>query len=1443
MLGIRAVIYGDRLLFWEVRRCRLWQNRLRVQIFGLEAFDKTVLTSLLYCPFGLRSCKTEIMLLETHDSLSEDSLVKAVRSLDQDSTESVPDTLSNLWTLLTNSISGPFHASEELVLRWLLKNMNGNAEAAEKFRRYPMAWRIMTCVFKRIPLISLAKSLDHRRFVSILQQTLQDISKPQDRISPREHASSDVDMAGTRSTTIEKTSKKRKRSAGVSFDLETLRSSHSSLKAAESLFCALQTLIARLESIEATAPSHVLMGAEHVKSLFCSPAKEAVELLRPILSICDLALQAQEQEPFEDQAAWVAVFTSLWALHLQSSADAAEVAMSLYPTGCIVLAKMDRSKDITLDPHVKAVWTRVLRRFFIKNMILPARAAFLNHKDIGIIQTAVDMTNFMPTASHPVLFSLAINTSHSADDASAKKDHEDWTQKVFDTIEEPMRETDPLKRNQAMKVALDTAQEIRGSVSLPSLRVVCRKYTEPSGKMDLGLVKRIARLDVDAFLISDEGHKLLDETIQQVTDLSNTELRDSADIGAVDLIISFAKGFARGRDLSGFIKKWFEALAACLNKGADYTEIAGIWSSEPVVGTVSGLLQSSVNTRQLASLLNWLLDQSNAADAGALLVVLHAISQGITEEEYIDAANIRIYEMISQLELKALNDPTKAHWWYIVESIICRSTLDQVNDVWTKVEPTLRKTLRKGDPNELATSAAFHCCSRFWLLSQPGGTHESEAAALTCSFFKRLEKHQRHASAEDGRGGLKFFESPRLIDLLVRSHSGKEHLDTILARIGSSDIKSPQIRNLVYNEANLNNHKYISGLIAHAIDIFEEQSQIPACDTERITTAAQILLDIPSEGLTREHREQIMPKALLFTSRLQKSTDVVLMKTLLSLMAKIMRRATFYESMKFADLVTVGDSILSSTQASIGENSVYLDLSATYGLLKLFESLATSTMKQMTSNLETRERVYLTEAATIVASWPSTTTQLQPHRPILLRALIIALEAPKIQKQVQEVVDSAALREHASLVCSRVLNIDKMLPVEANWLEGGLPTWCTLIVQDQLDVVDPDTIRNCIGASRNALVQFCEMLCEKGLRGGWRTRELIFRCFGDSVKDPLDISAPCALHNSESENSVALCVRADASDINRYVDIVLRDMDKELRDSYFREIAAKLRGAGDITGHLLTLNRLVCAENGMSHPVIGSLPGINVCLDLDLRSCVETADLAEVHSVLANQLIGSQFSPEFVFIAQTMHTLLDKKAGTMKQWNTEVTLSTVATISAGGPRIAQDVQASPKTFDWLCRLVKVIIKRHRLRLEGHFHLLITALQSLLRLLLVSSTAPSTLKKRAKLFSRLLTLVCEPSVASVTRGQQPGTLDSAVDAAKRSAGQHMYLVLMSYIKLQLERPISRAVREALEPGVFAVLDITNEQGRRILNEAVDGSGRAIFKDMYRRYVKFGKWSGV
>lgn len=197
----------------------------------------------------------------------------------------------------------------------------------------------------------------------------------------------------------------------------------------------------------------------------------------------------------------------------------------------------------------------------------------------------------------------------------------------------------------------------------------------------------------------------------------------------------------------------------------------------------------------------------------------------------------------------------------------------------------------------------------------------------------------------------------------------------------------------------------------------------------------------------------------------------------------------------------------------------------------------------------------------------------------------------------------------------------------------------------------------------------------------------------------------------------------------------------------------------------------------------------------------------------------------------------------MTQWNVEITLSTICDLCA--PNAAPHTTVS---FSAMCKLVEIIIKKHRLRLEGHYHLLLATLQSLLQNLIVNQRPrpaedQSIQEAKAQGYARLITMVCEPTAGTVTRSHHQGALDSATDAAKRTAGRHMYLVMMLYVKLQLEDTISREVREALEPAMNSIFDITSPEGRKILNDAMDGSGRAILREMFTRYTKFGKWQGV
>ena len=274
---------------------------------------------------------------------------------------------------------------------------------------------------------------------------------------------------------------------------------------------------------------------------------------------------------------------------------------------------------------------------------------------------------------------------------------------------------------------------------------------------------------------------------------------------------------------------------------------------------------------------------------------------------------------------------------------------------------------------------------------------------------------------------------------------------------------------------------------------------------------------------------------------------------------------------------------------------------------------------------------------------------------------------------------------------------------------------------------------------------------------------------------------------------------------------------------------------------------------------IASPLGVSIAADLKLAlppsSEFKEFDLGAAYTILARKALQADNGARFGKVCEILHVILDGVPGHICQWNVEETLVLVSTVCSQDPSVAQ-LKDSERTYKHLCKLVEVILKKYRLRLEGHFHLLIATLQSLLRALLLHpydrsaktwaspplSGAYDSWETDAAAYNRLLTLVCEPTVGSVTRSHHGGALDAATDVAKRAAGRQMYLVLMAYVRLQMEVGVPRAVREALDGGVNAVFAIMPGEIRQVMNDGLDGAGREMVGDLYKRFRMFGKWSG-
>ena len=180
-------------------------------------------------------------------------------------------------------------------------------------------------------------------------------------------------------------------------------------------------------------------------------------------------------------------------------------------------------------------------------------------------------------------------------------------------------------------------------------------------------------------------------------------------------------------------------------------------------------------------------------------------------------------------------------------------------------------------------------------------------------------------------------------------------------------------------------------------------------------------------------------------------------------------------------------------------------------------------------------------------------------------------------------------------------------------------------------------------------------------------------------------------------------------------------------------------------------------------------------------------------------------------------------------------------------------------YHGLCRLFSTTLMTHRKKLGGRYHLIVRALQSLIRCLFLPyanvEATPSDMARsendhpldenHAAAYARLLTTLCDPTVSSVTHSKQSSRqeLNDETKKARSIAGQHVQYLVGEYCECQLKGRLSPEMKAALNPGLYAVFAIMPQEVMRNLNAAMGSPNRAIFKTLYEDYKRLGQWNGT
>ncbi|KAG5994379.1 hypothetical protein E4U54_003112 [Claviceps lovelessii] len=897
-------------------------------------------------------------------------LIKTVRGLDQNGPGENGENLQLLWKLLVANSHDGFHAAEESTLRWLLKSMNGSAEVAERLRRYPITWAILDCVFQKIPLFSLAKSLADRKFVSVLQRTLEDVAKPVE-------------------STASSPSSKRKRSTTEAFSIEFLRSQLGCLNTAQALFTALKRLLDRLGSTTERF-SRDKLGAEHIKSLFCTSADGAKDIAAPALRICRDLLASDSCDQTADCESWVQVVTTIWDLHLQGPDDVMQVAAHIFAPAAVILARLGlfKSPDQTVVPgSLKAKWLSDLQRFMYRNFALPGRAAFVNARDLVAFRAALDSCDDMTHLAVPALYLFASSAYQDMSQGGLRKDNAEWMKQIFQIAERAIR--DRPDRNSLMQSILEQAIERSSPVAVMDLRRICLDYCLQDGNTQWSLIAKIARCETDVFQLSDDGIQLRKELCERIANQEHNQ----DDMAAIEQIIQALRdGFRTRRDLPGFLHLWFEQLCKVesrklQDKSPWFKVFSQRGTSQKDSCSLQDTLESEISPQRLTEMIAWVKDNSSASYPQALSVFAATLAQSLHSEQYVDAAGRHLFDLVDGFKASTSFCALR---WRVVSATALWAHPSERGDIWGKVKKRLTKTAEKSALLTAESYEAFKCCSRFWDLFSPDDAHVEEAAVLMDVWMKRLSADMASTRVLEGTKmaagvGLgvdaEFDEqvgyqqylawilnaSSRLPKLyFARTNKLPSALTDALSSSKSSsrvDGMTTLWDALLSNEVNLSEANLTRDLTDRVIAALDESQKKKEWPGQLGQMGIKIISRMPMDALDRSQREKIMTVlAKQQSSVTNSSADVNLIrwKLILSLSAKVMKRPTFYDGLRFFDLAACSEALSSASLPAQDSDVLVLEL------IDRFSLMATAVLKQMADHVDERSVKYFEGASAFV---------------------------------------------------------------------------------------------------------------------------------------------------------------------------------------------------------------------------------------------------------------------------------------------------------------------------------------------------------------------------------------------------------------------------------------------------------------------------------------------
>ncbi|UPX15001.1 uncharacterized protein EKO05_0005469 [Ascochyta rabiei] len=228
----------------------------------------------------------------------------------------------------------------------------------------------------------------------------------------------------------------------------------------------------------------------------------------------------------------------------------------------------------------------------------------------------------------------------------------------------------------------------------------------------------------------------------------------------------------------------------------------------------------------------------------------------------------------------------------------------------------------------------------------------------------------------------------------------------------------------------------------------------------------------------------------------------------------------------------------------------------------------------------------------------------------------------------------------------------------------------------------------------------------------------------------------------------------------------------------------------------------------------------------------------------------------FNALLTSVNTILSTTPSLATQHSIETTLSAISTLTSRSSP-ALPASHAPAIYTRLCETIRLILLLHRGRLGGRFHILLPLLQNLLFLLftphsgrgalplwLKGPNAAALTPANGATFGRVLATLCNPPQSSIQKthagqGKTSKNLNDPVKAAREKTSTFLYPLLASYCRFQLSGRLEAGVREKVMPGIWEVVG-TASLSRDGLDAMFAGLGKSE-RDVWRGV--WGEWERV